>query len=212
MACGRQECLHGAIFERNGGLKFGGVRIDDGERDRENVFEGDLLFREVDDRCFSSGKRAMWQVGGRFVTDRQFLRVGPVQRRQRDKFRSGDACVGRDAMFEQIVQIGGPILRNTPIRIHAERADNAGLSWNRKIADADFDGHFRGAAVHGRDGDGAFIEGGGLVVRNAHVQPDGFEGTGGDVERRKIHQRIGPQADVFDLVDRLVRIDVADAA
>ena len=115
-------------------------------------------------------------------------------------------------MFEQIVQIGGAVLRNAPIRTHTERRRDAGFFRNRKIADTDFDGHFRRAAIHGCDGDGAFVEGGGLVVWNTHVQPNGFKGASGDVERREIHQRIRPQADVFDFVNRLVRVDVADAA
>ena len=98
MTCGWQERLHGAIRERNSGLQFSGICIDDGELNGEDVFESNLLFREVDDRCFSCGKHMAGQVGGRFVPqcdnalqfsrslgcdgDRQFLGVFPIQRGQ----------------------------------------------------------------------------------------------------------------------------------
>ena len=98
MTCGWKECLHGTIRERDGGLQIGVVRIDDRELDGEDVFEGDLLFREIDDRCFSSRKRMPRQGDGRFVPqrddalqfsrllgrdgNRQFLGVFPIQRGQ----------------------------------------------------------------------------------------------------------------------------------
>ena len=95
-------------------------------------------------------------------------------------------------MFEQIVEIGGSVLRDSPIRTHAERRRDAGLFRDGEIADTDFDGHFRRTAVHGSDSDGTFVKGGGLVVWNANVQPDGFKGADGDIKWREIHQRIGP--------------------
>ena len=72
-------------------------------------------------------------------------------------------------MFEQIVEIGSFILRDTPIWPHAERCRDTGLFRDGEIADADFNGHFCRTAVHCRNGDGAFVKRGGLVIWNANV-------------------------------------------